>query len=227
MRAFKLIPLHGTLDLIHYKKITGGGTIQEIRKLTDPLFYFEGQNEKLEELFMIYPLEAIGYEDSVKSPYIELLYRFRKSIQESQRIAILGYSLRDPTIGSIFEDTIVSLIGQQRLMPMSENLEDRKNEAKENNLKIIVFTRNQERLMTHLNDLNFQNLRSVISPIQIEFPKVINDEEPYFNVGFMDSYQEVIRSVVNQLKEIDFFPPGNIDQINSSISDRYKFRVIN
>ena len=74
------------------------------------------------------------------------------SVLSSGRIAVIGHSLRDPTIGSIFEDVIRNLIEQRKIMPLSDDLAERTVQARENTLKIAVFTRDKEKLLIHLNN---------------------------------------------------------------------------
>jgi hypothetical protein len=84
----------------------GLGAYKDIQKVPDPIGYFENKPSNLKNVFTIYPLEAIGYEESVKSPYLDLLNHFKAVLRREDRVFIIGYSLRDPTIGSIFEEVI-------------------------------------------------------------------------------------------------------------------------
>ena len=204
--GFSYVPLHGSLDLIKVDRPKGAGVYEDVRKISDPLRYFGGNRDNLKNVFMIYPLEAIGYEESVKSPYFDMLYKFRSSLQNANFVFIIGYSLRDPTIGSIFEEVIAERIRKGDLVPLSENLDRRINEVSENHqrMNVVVINPNPEQLAENLKKQNNTNLLNTFIPIELTFPSVFDRE---FDV----KYQEVIVQLINNLKSIGFLTPNQLE----------------
>ena len=135
-RGFVYVPLHGSLDLIKIRRPKGAGAYEDILKISDPIRYFEDKPENIRNIFMIYPLEAVGYEESVKSPYLDMLNNLREALREEDTVFIIGYSLRDPTIGSIFEEVIAEKIRQGSISPLSEDLDSRKKKSLNINSKL-------------------------------------------------------------------------------------------
>jgi len=157
-KGFVYVPLHGSLDLIRITRPKGAGVYEDILKIPDPVRYFRDKPENIRNIFMIYPLEAIGYEESIKSPYLDMLNNLRESLRKKGIVFIIGYSLRDPTIGSVFEEVIAEKIRQGSISPLSEDLDSRKKEIADHQFKIIVLNPNPEKLMENLKKQFHMNL---------------------------------------------------------------------
>jgi hypothetical protein len=219
-KGFGYIALHGSLDLVKQSRPKGSGAYNEINKIHDPIIYFSDNVEVLQNLFIIYPLEAIGYEESVKSPYLDMLNIFKKAFDDENVIFIIGYSLRDPTIGSILEEIIVNKIRKGDLKPLSDDLEKRKTQAQENTFKLIVFTTDAKKLKERLENQGMVNLSSTFIPIECRFPTIFNFENPKeLNPNFKLEYSKLLNKVVEDLLIIqhlreDHFKPKFIDEFN-------------
>jgi len=157
-------------------RLKGSGSFKDIYKIPDPIRYFEDKPDNIRDVFMIYPLEAIGYEESVKSPDLDMLHTFRNRLSscDENYVFVIGYSLRDPTIGSIFEEVISERIRRGDISPLSDDLDSRLEEASHHTFKIIVIDPDPEILMENLKKQSNTNLLETFVPIKIRFPQVID-----------------------------------------------------
>jgi len=212
--GFNYIPLHGSLDLIKIDRSKGEGVYKDIFKVSDPIGYFENKPENIKDVFMIYPLEAIGYEESIKSPYLDMLYNFRLALESESVIFIIGYSLRDPTVGSIFEEVIASRIRKGDILPLAGNIQIRKEMARSAKLKIIVIDSNPNKIKGNLRKQSRYNLLSTFVPVKIKFPK-INDQ------NFHEKMSQSIAELIDALKAIDYIGEASFNQLKGILSDKY------
>lgn len=215
---FHYLPLHGSLDLIKTKRLKGKGSYEDILKISDPLSYFEDKPENMRKAFMIYPLEAIGYEESIRSPYFDMLYHFRDALKRESVVFIIGYSLRDPIIGSIFEEVIAEKIRNGNLAPLSNDLDSRRKEAAKHNFKIFVFNPRPEKLAENLEKQYNNNLLGTFIPIKIEFPKVSDKQ-------FHEKYQETIKSLIINLIETNLISKQEVADLTNLLSENYNFSI--
>ena len=195
--GFAYVSLHGCLDLFRRTSPKGAGRYSTIQKMPDPIRYYEDKPELLKNVFMIYPLEAIGYEESVKSPYLDMLIKFRFTLMNEFMVFIIGYSLRDPTIGSILEEVIAERIRKGHLNLLSQDLDSRKEEASKNQFKIIVISPDPQELSENLKKQNLTNLLQTFVPINIRFPRLTDSD-------FKKKYTQVIERLIEELIAIHY-----------------------
>ena len=207
------VPLHGSFDFAKIRRPKGSGIYEDIFKISDPMGYFEGKPD-ISNVFMIYPLEAIGYEESVKSPYLDMLNDFKSSLRNEGTVFVIGYSLRDPTIGSIFEEVIAERIRKGDLNLLSEDLNSRKNEVSGHRLKIIVINRNPDTLVENLRKQRNTNLLQTFVPIKIEFPKITDED-------FDAKYTQALSQLIKDLRQIGCMGPSNQSIVVSVLKEKY------
>lgn len=217
-RGFRFTPLHGSLDLFRRKRYKKEGIYEEISKMPDADVYLSDRPEEIENIFIIYPLEAIGYEETVKSPYLDLLSHFKLSLKQSSIIFIIGYSLRDPTIGSIMEEAVGEKIRNRSLTPLSSDLEKRKDQAKEDHFKIIIINPTPQKLAENLKKQYSTNLLNTFIPVKISFPKV---DTPDFN----KKYSEVLLDLLNQLQNIGYLTIAKAEELGRVLNLRYGIEI--
>ena len=210
----KYVPLHGSLDLVKTRRPKGEGSYEDISKISDPIGYFEDKPANMKDVFIIYPLEAIGYEESVKSPYLDMLYTFRSSLRDQSWIFVIGYSLRDPTIGSIFEEVITERIKNGEINLLSEDFDSRKKEIQKHRLKIIVIDPNPDKLAENLKKQSFTKLLQTFVPIKIRFPR-ISDKD------FDAEYTKAISQLVEGLEQIGYMEPGSKKVVTGLLTEKY------
>jgi len=212
---FTYIPLHGSFDLFRKKIFRAGGTYYTVVKNTDPVKLYDADASEFENIFIIYPLEATGYEESVQSPYFDMLHNFRTSLSSDNTVFIIGSSLRDVTISSILEQVIKEKIDAHVLSTLSDDLVERKKEAHNNQYKLIIFTRDSERLYTNLINQNNTALASAFMPIQVEFPnmKDTQSDRTLYNIMLNIIYEDLrTYSIIGENKQL-------IDEIR----EKYQF----
>ena len=216
-RGFIYVPLHGSLDLIKIVRPKGAGAYEDILKIPDPIRYFEDKPENIRSIFMIYPLEAVGYEESVKSPYLDMLNNLRETLRHESTVFIIGYSLRDPTIGSIFEEVIAEKIRQGSISPLSQDLDSRKKEIAQHQFKIIVMNPNPEELMENLKK-SYTNLLQTFVPVRIRFPQTSDS-------NFSEKYEAVLRKLIVDLQIIGYLNESHLRSIKEVLWREYKISI--
>ena len=216
--GFNYIPLHGSLDLIKEVRLKGEGAYEDIFKISDPVRYFEGKPENIRKVFIIYPLEAIGYEESIRRPYLGMLNHFRSSLRSDNVIFIIGYSLRDPIIGSIFEEVIAERIRKRSLAPLSEDLDSRKEESSKHPFKIIVLNPRPERLVENLKKQFNTNLLKTFVPLKIEFPKIMDNQ-------FNEKYKETLKKLIIDLEQMTYLSTNEAAALTRILSSNYNISI--
>ena len=216
--GFNYIPLHGSLDFIKEVRLKGEGAYEDIFKISDPVRYFEGKPENIRKVFFIYPLEAIGYEESIRRPYLGMLNHFRSSLRSESVIFIIGYSLRDPIIGSIFEEVIAERIRRRFLAPLSEDLDSRKEESSKHPFKIIVLNPRPERLVENLKKQFNTNLLKTFVPLKIEFPKIMDNQ-------FNEKYKETLMQLIIDLKQTTSINISEAARLTRILSSNYNISI--
>ena len=216
--GFNYVPLHGSHDFIHIERPKGSGTYQDIQKISDSIGYFQNNPDNIKNIFMIYPLEAVGIEESIKSPYLDMVYSFKRTLEREEDVIVIGYSMRDPTIGSIFEEVIAKRIRQGHIKPLSSDIYQRRTEAHEHKLNIIVINRNPKKLFENMEKLGYINLSKTFIPIEVEFPKITDLE-------FNKKYREELIKMIAGLLEIKYINPDNFNAVQGALRDRYKIEV--
>jgi hypothetical protein len=163
---------------------------------------------------MIYPLEAVGYEESVKSPYLDLLNHFKSALRYESNIFVVGYSFRDPTIGSIFEEIIAERIRKGHLKPLHEDLNSRKNEVMEHTLKIIAINPSPEKIAENMRKQSHTNLLQTFVPIKIRFPRTADPD-------FQAKYLQALRQLGEDLEAMNYIGIGARGQVVDILHSKY------
>jgi len=207
--GFNYTPLHGSLDLIKEVRLKGEGAYEDIFKVSDPVRYFEGKPENIRKVFFIYPLEAIGYEESIRRPYLGMLNHFRSSLRSESVIFI---------IGSIFEEVIAERIRRRSLAPLSEDLDSRKEESSKHPFKIIVLNPRPERLVENLKKQFNTNLLKTFIPLKIEFPKIMDNQ-------FNEKYKETLIQLIIDLKQTTYININQAGTLTRILSSNYNISI--
>lgn len=204
--TFIHVPLHGSLDLIKTSLPKGYGQKTVIYKIPDIHGYYKSA-ENLENMLIAYPFEGIGYKEAIKSPFLDLLYILRKAMGIEKRfLFIIGYSLRDPSIGSVIEEVLGNKCSDGDLFPLSKNIEERYKEADKSRFKTVILTKDANKLYQKLNDMGYEMLSQSFFPIEVEFPSVLNSETESINPNFENDYISVLEKILNELKRIQIVP---------------------
>lgn len=189
----KIVPLHGSLDLIKKSRVVSGGSYEDIHKVTNPEIYFEGNPNEIRKTFMIYPLEAIGFEQSIRSPYIDMLYQLKTILRQENCVFVVGFSLRDPTIASIFEEVLRERAQKGDWRPINENADlpleksDNLEELKRMHLKIFAIGSSPQNVRKNLIEHGYTNIGSALIPIRTTFPEMISPSNEPFELSEVSS----------------------------------------
>lgn len=157
----KVVPLHGSLDLIRRTRYVSGKPYEEIHKLDDPETYFRNSSEEISKAFIIYPLEAVGYDQSVRSPYLDMLGLLKQVLRNESVVFVVGFSFRDSTIASIFDEIV----------------RERAQLGREKDLKIVLISSSPRTIIDNLNRQGFENISRALIPIELIFPNVIDTDD--------------------------------------------------
>ena len=176
--ARNIIPLHGSLGLIKRTKMVRGGSYEEIHKVTAPETYFRGNPSEIAKAFMIFPLEAVGYEQSVRSPYLDMLNLLKMRLMVEHEVFIVGFSLRDSTITSIFEEVLRerAQAGDWQPIAHSEKSKFTDNDIqrfRNMRLKVFLIDSSPETVIRYLKGRDYPNLADALIPIKATFPHII------------------------------------------------------
>jgi len=137
--------LHGSIDL--FKK---DGQIKQFTTASMPAGEVTSFGEEVGEEFLVYPIETSGVRYTTQSPFLELLYLFRKRLSEDRLWIIIGSSCRDFTICSIMNDVL-------------------RTQRDKEHPKIILIDPKPEEVLSNLERGDFSNLREQISSIKGKF----------------------------------------------------------
>jgi len=199
----KIVPLHGSLDLIKKLRPVSGGFYEEIYKVTAPETYFKGNPSEIAKAFMIYPLEAVGYEQSVKSPYLDMLNLLKEVLRSEPVIFVIGFSFRDSTIASIFEEVLRERAERGDWQPVTKKSNLQEMEIKtlsEMRLKVVLIDSSPQRVINNLARLGYVNIERALIPIQVSFPDMMSDT--YDPSKAKIRFQQVISHLYDKLHEL-------------------------
>lgn len=181
--GFRVVPLHGSVNFVKERKLAvGGGQSEDIRKISPE---YMKDSKEFKNLFMIYPLEAIGYENAIRSPYIDMLNVLRGVLKYEHTVYVTGFSFRDPTIASVFDDALREKQREGAWTPLEGDAEERVKMASESKtfFKIIVIDPKPEAVLKNVERQGFFNLYRAIVPIEGGMPPV---DSPDFNTKYTE-----------------------------------------
>jgi len=204
-RTFVHLPLHGSLDLIKSTMPKGYGQTTLIYKIPDIHSYYKSE-ENLKNMLIAYPFEAIGYNEAVKSPFLDLLYLLRETMQRENFLFIIGYSLRDPSVGSVIEEVLSNKCSNGKIFPLSSNIKERYKEANKSSFKTVIFTKDANKLYKKLEEMDYEMLSQTFFPVEIEFPRVLDTDSNIVNPKFETEYTSVLEKILAELKQIKLVP---------------------
>lgn len=179
----KIVPLHGSLDLVKVRRLVSTTVYEEIEKVTAPETFFEGNPSEIDKAFIIYPLEAVGFEQSVKSPYLDMLNLMKQTLRSENEIFVIGFSFRDPTIASIFDEIV----------------REKAQRGQEKDMKIFLITRSPEIVIDNLVNQGYTNIGNALIPVKVSFPDVTDKTKSFSEV--LNAMQEAITLIVKTLHQ--------------------------
>ena len=181
--SVKVVSLHGGFDLIQSKRFVLKKQFNEIEKVSNPEIYFDGKPEEISKAFIIYPLEAVGYEQTVKSPYLDMLVQLRDRLRVENTVFSIGFSFRDAVIASIFEEAV------------RERLEKKQAEQ----LKVLVISSSPEQIVTDLKSRGYVNLANVVLTVKCKYPIVTNYKRD--KIEIQTATQSMVNTIVEKMKQ--------------------------
>lgn len=197
----KVVPLHGSFDLIKKRRVVSGGFYEDIHKVTAPEIYFKGNTSEIAKAFMIFPLEAVGYEQSVRSPYIDMLNLLKEVLRQENLIFVIGFSFRDPTVASIFEEVLRERAERGDWQPIGgkPNLENISiDRLKEMRLKVFLIDSSPQTVIDNLIRHGYENTGRALIPIDVSFPDMMIHSEKDLAVVTKE-VEKVISLIHNKL----------------------------
>lgn len=212
----KIVPLHGSLDLIKKSRPVSGGFYEEIYKVTAPETYFKGNPSETAKAFMIYPLEAVGYEQSVKSPYLDMLNLLKEVLRSEPVIFVIGFSFRDSTIASIFEEVLRERAERGDWQPVTKKSSLQEMEIKslrDMRLKVFLLDASPRRVINNLVRLGYVNTERALIPIEVSFPDMMSDGDDLSQVRM--KIQQVISLIYGKLSELGL--ASNVEALNHAL----------
>ena len=156
-RTVKVVPLHGCYDLIQCKRFVSRKGYSEIQKLSNPEIYFAGNKPEISKAFIVYPLEAVGYDQTIKSPYLDMLVLLKEELRRETNVFIIGFSFRDSIIASIFDEII----------------REKSERTQEKFLKILLIDSAPLTVVENLKRQGYVNIANAITPVEVSFPDVL------------------------------------------------------
>jgi hypothetical protein len=201
-QVIKIVPLHGSFDLIKVQRRVSTIIYEDIEKVTAPETFFEGNPSEIEKAFIIYPLEAVGFEQSVKSPYLDMLNMLKQILRSENEIFVIGFSFRDPTIASIFDEVV----------------RERAHAGQEKFLKIFLINRSPENVKENLLNQGYANIGRVLIPVKVTFPRITDKSMDSPEVS--NAMQVALTSIVKTL-----FQNGVAYDYNTMKNDLEKYRI--
>jgi hypothetical protein len=177
----KVVPLHGSFDLVNCTRFASGKQYSEINKVPNPEVYFDGKPEEISKAFIIYPLEATGYEQTIKSPYLDMLILLKKRLRQENNIFVIGFSFRDSIISSIFDEAV------------REKLE----QGKGGDMKVLLIDSSPESVVENLKKQGYNNLANAIVPVKSIYPVVMDYHND--NQKIQESMQTMIEAIVEKM----------------------------
>jgi hypothetical protein len=155
--TLKVVPLHGSYDFVKCNRYFSRRASAEIQKVSNPEVYFNKSPLELAKAFIVYPLEAVGYDLTMRSPYLDMLTLLKKQLQTDPRVFVIGFSFRDSIIASIFEEV----------------LREKSQCGNEKNTKILLVDRAPQTVIDNLERQDYSNLVNAITPIEVCLPNAI------------------------------------------------------
>lgn len=205
---FQYYPLHGSIDLEGKEIPRKEGKVKEIEKVPPSTLTPES------DPFMIYPLEAVGYESTVQSPYLDLLLNLKKWLEKDVLWIVIGFSFRNPTITSLFE----TVIKKRRrngdeipIFPQGAPLDERKEEIRESkpDLGFFVIDSHPEEIIERLRGKGFHNTSRAIIPIEVKLPSFFKENGELLNPkDYGEKLGEKLERVIKRIKRYKLTDPG-------------------
>jgi hypothetical protein len=192
----RVVPLHGSFDLINCTRIISDKSFMEIEKVNNPEAYFKGNPSELANAFIVYPIEAVGYAQTIRSPYLDMLTKLKAKLRDESTVFVIGFSFRDSIIASIFDEVI------------REKLESKY----ANSMNVLLIDADPEAVVENLNRQGYTNIANAIAQVQLTFPDVQKYEKKR---EIMEDMQIVLNKIAGKMNDqkIEF----NRQNVNSAL----------
>jgi len=178
------VPLHGSFDLKKCTRLVSGKSYKEIEKVNDPEGYFRGNPHEISNAFIVYPIEAIGYAETIRSPYLDMLTKLKKRLRDENRIFVVGFSFRDSIIASIFDEVV------------REKLESQY----PSNMKVILIDYNPDSVVENLTRQGYTNIANAITKVKVTFPETLKYEN---KSEIMRIMQTMLNEILAKMHDLD------------------------
>jgi hypothetical protein len=179
----KVVTLHGSFDLVTCNRFPADSIYIEIQKVSRPEIYFSGNPSEISNAFIVYPLEAVGYDQTVRSPYLDMLNHLKTQLREETHIFIVGFSFRDSVIASIFDEVI----------------REKAEQGQEKRMKILLVDAAPQAIIENLKHKGHINLANNITPVEVSFPNVLDYENN--RTQYIQDTQTLISKLIQALKK--------------------------
>lgn len=182
--SVKVVPLHGSFDLINCTRFFSEKTYAEIEKVSNPEVYFTRNPSEISKAFIVYPLEAVGYDETLKSPYLDMLILLKKRLENENNIFVAGFSFRDSIIASIFDEVV----------------RKKSEEAREKHMRVLLLDSEPEMVIDNLKRQGYINIANLITPVRVSFPDTLNYKPRDENYIF--EMESLMRTILESMRVV-------------------------
>jgi hypothetical protein len=133
-------------------------------------------------------------------------------------VFVIGFSFRDSTIASIFEEVLREKVREKHWHPLSLELEKRAEEAKDCSFKLFIIDSNPLNVLTNLEKQGFVNIQRACIPIEAKFPDVNSP-------NFEQEFSRVLYTIGCKLVAAKVMDPATLDSVLKQLSKEYRLSL--
>jgi hypothetical protein len=133
-------------------------------------------------------------------------------------VFVIGFSFRDPTIASIFEEVLRERIREKHWHPLGLELEKRAEEAKDCSFKLFIIDSNPLNVLNNLEKQGFVNTQRACIPIEAKFPDVNSP-------NFEQRFSEVLTIISNKLVAAGVMNHATFDSISKQLNKEHQLSL--
>jgi formate dehydrogenase assembly factor FdhD len=122
-------------------------------------------------------LEAVGYDQSIKGPYLDMLFELKKRLRHEDNVFVIGFSFRDSIIASIFDEVVREKVEQGR----------------GENMKVLLIDSGPQAVIENLKRQGYKNIANAITQDEVSFPNVME---------YKSARQEIIQNTQSMLTSV-------------------------